>query len=366
MSSKRHYFRMAYGIEEVESVEYIHDDEIDASLATSEGDADATLNDINVTSDTADTLSNDLETVEVIEETVNNPEGIDSQTALVVQEAIESIYRRHGLSRYRPYKYSQEDFDIKGSAAKIGKNIKENVNDLKGKINDGLSVVTNRCKNLFDGFIGKKSKVVKLVEAKSKQLKNALSSGGEWVGDKADNVINFFKGKKGKGGKSISPGKFIDGLSSYLSNTVSGFKANLSQSFKKLGGTLNKEYAKVRKGQDMYFDSVSNIFKSASSVAVGAKDELLAAIDGANKIMKQAMNAISDFSKSTFDAIKEVGNKAKGSNIGGDIKGAISGTGNFIKSTATSACNSLNEIIDMCSNFIKNASAKAKSFVTSK
>lgn len=372
MSSKRNYFKMAYGIEEVESVEYIHDDEIDASLATSEGEADAILSDINVTSDTADTLDNDLETVEVIEDTVNNPEGIDTQTALVVQETLESIYRRHGLSRYKPYKYSQEDFDIAGSANKIGKSIKENVTAIKNKITQGLSNITDKCKNLFDGFIEKKSKVVQLVEKKSSQALGILKSGGEWSGDKANSVISFLKGGKEKSsGGSISGSKFINALSMCLSNVVSTFKSDISTAFTRFKDRLTKPGYETAKDDAIRFaKDMNGILKGAGSIITGAKDDLLSAIEGANKIMKQAMNAISDFSKSTFDTLKGVGDKskanAKDSGGGNVLTKAVNGTGNFIKSTATSACNALSDIIDMCATFIKNASSKAKSLVSSK
>lgn len=368
MSSKRNYFKMAYGIEEVESVEYIHDDEIDASLATSEGEADAALDDINVTTNTADTLSNDLETVEVIEDTVNNPEGIDTQTALVVQEAIESIYRRHGLSRYKPYKYSQEDFDIKDSAAKIGKSIKENVTILKNKISDGISAINDKCRKLFDGFIEKKSKVVKLIEAKGKQVLKVLGSGADWVGDKVDNTVNFLKGGKGKNVKGISGSNFINALSSWLGDTISNFKSDISLVFKRLGEDAGRVIGRIKEDGSTFVSRFFNTLKNAGAVIIGGKDDLVSLVEGATKIMKQAMNAISDFSKSTFDSIKGVGDKAKSKASEGDsaLKKAVNNTGAFIKSTATSACNALSDIIDMCSNFIKNAASKAKSFVTSK
>ena len=81
----------------------VDDDTADEELTEAESDVDADIEDIEAANSTAEDALDDADTLEevsdVVDENLESGKGLDDETAAVVEETIESIYRRHGMPK---------------------------------------------------------------------------------------------------------------------------------------------------------------------------------------------------------------------------------------------------------------------------
>ena len=162
MSSKRSYFKMAYGIEETEEKVYIEDVEKEAALLDGAGTelmAEEAANDKLM-----NTLVEDSKTIDemygIMEKGIETSDGINSDTEVVVTTAIEAILRRHGMKRHNklPKRPSLESFDSRKGRLQAAENLRVSLEGIFGKIKEGIVRFWNWTTKMWAKFFGKNNK----------------------------------------------------------------------------------------------------------------------------------------------------------------------------------------------------------------
>ena len=306
MSSKRSYFKMAYGIEETEEKVYIEDVEKEAALLDGAGTelmAEEAANDKLM-----NTLVEDSKTVDemygIMEKGIETTDGINSDTEAVVTTAIEAILRRHGMKRHisLPKRPSLESFDSKKGRLQAAENLRVSLEGIFGKIKEGIVRLWKWLKDLWARFFGKNTEVkIETLEEMVQYVMNFLEKASEvkpfvfnWGARDPDNG-----GEKARGGAVVKIRDFINesGFDKYFKK--------LTEDYKKFTDCLDAIVEKNKARSTNLSDALENTrelnvfseFRGYDEVSVENKSEL--------------MDAINLIHKKILPNLKEIVNKYK-------------------------------------------------------
>ena len=173
----------AFGLEEDDAPIVVEGENTDAALVESEAEVDQAMDDIDTAQDTVDTLNNDAETVEnvteIVDNSIENGEGLDETSAAIVQETIESIYRRHGMpKRHWPRFPSTESFRSRSDRIRSTRAIKVALEGAWDTIKNAVVRVWETIRDFFVDLYKKFTDFEYRLFDKFKELGKALKEGG--------------------------------------------------------------------------------------------------------------------------------------------------------------------------------------------
>ena len=264
MSSKRSYFKMAYGIEETEEKVYIEDVEKEVALLDGAGTelmAEEAAND-----KTMNTLLEDSKTVDemygIMEKGIETTDGINSDTETVVVTAIESILRRHGMKRHiaMPKRISVEAFDTKRGRLQAAENLRVSLEGIFGKIKEGILKLWQWLKGLWAKFFGKNNKKkIKTLEEMVEYILGVLDKVSEDALGFPRKIL--FSRDPDKGGKLEDNGKFVNITKVFNSSSVDKQLKNIEEDYKKFLACLD---AIVEKNKAKSVNLTSGLIEEAN------------------------------------------------------------------------------------------------------
>ena len=180
----------------------VDDDTADEELTEAESDVDADIEDIEAANSTAEDALDDADTLEevsdVVDENLESGKGLDDETAAVVEETIESIYRRHGMpKKYIPAFPSLESYSDRSSKLKATMQLKVTLESVIDTVKEGVLKAIEAIKEFFTGL-------------------------WERFGAFENRLISSFKKLKSKAANIATPnsteGVAIDSIGEFLSN----------------------------------------------------------------------------------------------------------------------------------------------------
>lgn len=173
----------AFGLEEDDAPIMVEGENTDAALVESEAEVDQAMDDIDTAQDTVDTLNNDAETVEnvteIVDNSIENGEGLDETSAAIVQETIESIYRRHGMpKRHWPRFPSTESFRSRSDRIRSTRAIKVALEGAWDTIKNAVISVWESIRDFFVDLYKKFTDFEYRLFDKFKELKKEIKDKG--------------------------------------------------------------------------------------------------------------------------------------------------------------------------------------------
>lgn len=173
----------AFGLEEDDAPIVVEGENTDAALVESEAEVDQAMDDIDTAQDTVDTLNNDAETVEnvteIVDNSIENGEGLDETSAAIVQETIESIYRRHGMpKRHWPRFPSTESFRSRSDRIRSTRAIKVALEGAWDTIKNAVISVWESIRDFFVDLYKKFTDFEYRLFDKFKELKKEIKDKG--------------------------------------------------------------------------------------------------------------------------------------------------------------------------------------------
>lgn len=181
----------AFGLEEDDAPIMVEGENTDAALVESEAEVDQAMDDIDTAQDTVDTLNNDAETVEnvteIVDNSIENGEGLDETSAAIVQETIESIYRRHGMpKRHWPRFPSTESFRSRSDRIRSTRAIKVALEGAWDTIKNAVISVWETIRDFFVDLYKKFTDFEYRLFDKFKKLKKEISEKDVKSGNEKD------------------------------------------------------------------------------------------------------------------------------------------------------------------------------------
>ena len=264
MSSKRSYFKMAYGIEETEEKVYIEDVEKEAVLLDGAGTelmAEEAANDKLM-----NTLVEDSKTVDemygIMEKGIETTDGINSDTETMVVTAIESILRRHGMKRHiaMPRRISVEAFDTKRGRLQAAENLRVSLEGIFSKIKEGILKLWEWLKKMWAKFFGKNNKKNLItLEQMAEYILGVLDKVSEDALGLPRKIV--FSRDPDKGGKLEDNGKFVNITKIFNSSSMDKQLKNIEEDYKKFLACLD---AIVEKNKAKSVNLTSGLIEEAN------------------------------------------------------------------------------------------------------
>lgn len=306
MSSKRHYFRIAYGIEEIEEKAYIDDVEKEAALLDGAGTelmAEESANDKLM-----NTLVEDSKTVSdmygIMEKGIETTDGINSDTEAVVATAIESILRRHGMKRYinLPIRPSIESFDSRRGRLQVAENLRVSLESIFEKIKEGILKVWQWLKDLWTRFFGKNNKKTL---ATIEEMVEYISSFCEKIDDKDFEPAHIVLSRNPDKGGEEEDGKAINITDYFSDSRFDKYLKSLTGDYEKFLKSLDAIVAKNKATST----GLSSAIKETQEKNFLSELRTFDSIDIKNKT--DLSNAINLIHKKIIPSLKELIEKYK-------------------------------------------------------
>lgn len=162
-------------------------EELEEAIAEDNAEIQETEADLNAASDTMDELTVDAETVsnvsDIVEDSIESGEGLSEPAAAAVQEAVESIMRRHGMPRRTwPNFPSKESFSSSRSRLEASRRLKVSIEEgIFRKIWTGIKNLWEKIKKMFsslwDKLFGKAKKTEEKINEDIKNVEEAKKNG---------------------------------------------------------------------------------------------------------------------------------------------------------------------------------------------
>ena len=169
------------------SYSYYSLEELEEAIAEDNAEIQETEADLNAAGDTMDQLAVDSETVSnvsnIVDDSIESGEGLSETSAELVQEAVESIMRRHGMPRRTwPNFPSKESFSSGRSRLEATRRLKVSIEEgIFRKMWTGIKNLWQKIKNMFrslwDKLFGKGKKTEDKADEKVKELQEAQQNG---------------------------------------------------------------------------------------------------------------------------------------------------------------------------------------------